>query len=130
MAAHVGDYMTENPHSIAPFETLKVAHELMQKHKIRHLPVLSKRRVVGLVSERDLSLVHLYPDMDLEHSKVEDLMLQDIYTVHPNEELKEVVHEMGQRKLGSAVVVDAGGQLKGIFTAVDALKLLHKIYTF
>lgn len=127
MQSPIKNYMTEQPHSIRMGETLIHAKQLMTKLNIRHLPVLEGREVVGLISDRDFSLVDLYPDLNLEHSTVEDIMFQDVYQVAPDTPLSEVVKDMSVRKLGSAIVVDHG-TLVGIFTSVDALILLSKIY--
>jgi acetoin utilization protein AcuB len=128
MSAAIANYMTEHVHSIRPDETLKTAHDMMKRLKIRHLPVIEGKRVIGLVTDRDLSLVHLYPDMNLEKSRVDELMLQDVYVVKPTTHIKDVVREMGQKKFGSVIVIDRDDKLVGIFTATDALNLLHKIY--
>ena len=128
MDAQISRYMTDQPHSIRPGESLEHAKQIMDKHKIRHLPVVENKKIVGLITERDFSLVSLYPEMDLKKSQVEDLMLQGVYEVLPETPLKDVVKAMAENKYGCAVVMDDKSELVGIFTSVDALKLLHKLY--
>ena len=50
----VQDYMSVNPVTVAPEDTLGEALKLMKEHSIRRLPVLSKGDIVGLVTEQDL----------------------------------------------------------------------------
>lgn len=50
----VHDWMTADPVTVGPGETLKMAHELMRAHGIRHLPVIAKGRLVGTITDRDL----------------------------------------------------------------------------
>ncbi len=128
MDAKIENYMTEHPHSIRSGETLEHAMGMFKKYGIRHLPVVAQKKIIGLITERDFSLIHLYPDMDLKHSKVDELMIQDVYQASIGTPLKDVVAKMAAEKVGSAVIVDSEGEIKGIFTAIDALSLLGKLY--
>ena len=53
--------MTRAPLSIRPEQTLAEAHRLMRKHRIRHLPVVDRGKLVGIVSQRDLMLSRRCP---------------------------------------------------------------------
>jgi acetoin utilization protein AcuB len=119
----IAERMTKTPHSIGAEQPLKVAHDLMRTHHIRHLPVLHGGKLIGMVSERDLHLVETLPNVDPADVPVEEAMSQDVYAVTPRTSLSEVVREMAERKLGSAVVVD-GTTIVGVFTTVDALETL------
>lgn len=52
---NVGDVMTSQMVLIKPETTLEECAELMGKYHVRHLPVLEKERVVGIVSIRRLA---------------------------------------------------------------------------
>jgi acetoin utilization protein AcuB len=122
----IGQRMTKTPHLIGDEQSLRTAHELMQRHGIRHLPVLHGGKLTGLVSLRDLHLVETLRDVDPATVRVEEAMTQDVYAVGPKTSLKEVVKEMAERKLGSAVVVE-GTAVVGVFTTVDALDMLAEL---
>ena len=122
----IGQRMTKTPHLIGVEQSLRVAHDLMRKYEIRHLPVLHGGKLIGLVSLRDLHLVETLRDVDPETVRVEDAMTQDVYAVGAKTPLKEVVNEMARRKLGSAVVVE-GATVVGVFTTVDALEVLAEL---
>jgi acetoin utilization protein AcuB len=100
----------------------------MRRQRIRHLPVLHGGKLVGLVSLRDLHLVETLPDVDPKLVSVEDAMSQDVYSVRPDASLRDVVREMARRKLGSAVVM-SGRKVVGMFTTVDALRVLARTLT-
>ena len=55
----VAAYMTENPHSIGLHEPLEGAYLQMKQHGVRHLPVLSGKRLVGLLAAPNLRTVEL-----------------------------------------------------------------------
>jgi acetoin utilization protein AcuB len=122
----VRDYMTSAPYSIGPDQMLTDAHALMRGHRIRHLPVLRRGKVVGIVTQRDLMLMETLPDVNPAEVPVEDAMSREVYVVSPQTPLAEVAREMAERRLGSAVVRDEG-LVVGLFTVTDACRALAQL---
>ena len=122
----IAERMTRNPHLIGAEQSIAAAHQLMRANGIRHLPVLHGGKLVGVVSQRDLHFIESLRDVNPEEVSVEEAMTQDVYAVPPRTPLKEIVNEMAERKLGSAVVVE-GQKVVGVFTTVDALDTLAGI---
>lgn len=98
----------------------------MTEHGVRHLPVLVGGRLVGIVSERDLRLLGRFGPSD-DAVTVEDAMTTDVYIVDPGDPVDQVVERMAQRRYGSAVVLERGGRVAGIFTTVDGLQTLADV---
>jgi len=119
----IEQYMTRSPHSIGAEQTLARAKTVMHEHGIRHLPVLHGGRLVGIVTDRDVHLVEALEDVDPLLVTVSDAMSTSVYSVAPETPLAEVANEMAERKYGSAVVM-RGHHVAGIFTTVDACRLL------
>ena len=118
--------MTDSPHTIGPTRSLAVARKMMLEHGVRHLPVLDGGRIVGLLSERDLLLVESLPGVNPTDVRVEEAMVQNVFTVEPDAPVGETVETMIERKLGSAVV-SVGERITGVFTTIDALRALHEL---
>lgn len=119
----VGDCMTPNPITIPSDLSLADAAERMYEHGIRHLPVMSGGHIVGLVSERDIALVMGIPGIDKNRVEVTEAMVSSPYIVAPDAALEDVVAIMHERKIGTAVVME-GGEMRGIFSVIDALAVL------
>ncbi len=119
--------MTSAPHTIGVEQTVAVASRMMQQHHVRHLPVLHGGAVVGVLSERDVSLIESFPDVDASKIKVEDAMSQLPFVTSPETPIDQVAGEMAEYKYGSAIVV-RGGKVVGVFTTVDACRALSDIY--
>src|SRR5512143_4005248 len=100
----IQNYMTTTPHSIGGDQTLAKAHEMMHAHDIRHLPVLSGGRLVGMLTDRDLHLIESMNGVDVKKVTADDAMSTNVYPVTPETPLDEVVRTMGSKKFGSAVV--------------------------
>ena len=118
--------MTPGPLTIAANRSLAFARQQMLEHRVRHLPVLAGVRIAGLLSERDLLLVASLSGVDLNAIRVEEAMVQDVFTVAPDAPVAEVLETMIERKFGSAIVVD-GERVVGVFTTVDAMTALHRL---
>jgi acetoin utilization protein AcuB len=119
----VGDYMTPEPYLVAPADSVPTAQALMRDHGIRHLCVVDRDQLVGVVSDRDLYLVQSLAHGPPELLTVDDAMSVDVYVTPPDAPLNHVARVMARRKIGSAVVVDHG-RVAGVFTVTDALQAL------
>jgi acetoin utilization protein AcuB len=120
----VAKYMTPGPHTIGREQSLTAAKQLMHKNHVRHLPVLHAGKLVGVVSERELDLISALPGS--KQLSVEDAMVPDVYTISEDARLETVAEEMARLKIGSAIVLK-GGEVVGMFTAVDGLRALADV---
>jgi acetoin utilization protein AcuB len=119
----IRNFMTPGPHSIGRDQPLSVAQDRMRILGVRHLPVLEGGKLVGILSQRDVLFVETLRDVEPSQVTVEDAMTSDVYVIEPNTALVEVAEAMAEHKYGCAVVMDEG-HLAGIFTTVDALRVL------
>ena len=119
----VGRFVSSAPHSIGKNQTLETAHAMMRDHGIRHLPVLERGKLAGILSQRDLYFVESLSGVDPRTVLVEEAMSPDTYSVSRATPIEEVATEMAEHKYGCAVVMD-GPKVVGIFTTTDALHAL------
>ncbi len=108
---------------VDPQQSLALASQLMRGHGIRHLPVVRKGEVVGILSQRDVYLVETLSDAPAGEIRVEEAMTREPFIVDPEESVHGVAERMAARKIGSAVVA-RDGKLLGLFTVTDALHAL------
>jgi len=119
----IADYMTKSPHSVGLDQPLSKAHALMREYHIRHLPVLSGGRLVGILSDRDLAFVETLRDVDPAKVSVEEAMTPMPYSVVQSTPLAKVAREMADHRWGCAVVMEESHVI-GVFTTTDALRAL------
>jgi acetoin utilization protein AcuB len=122
----VARYMSAHPQTIGVDQPLSVAHTLMRRHRIRHLPVLAEGRLVGLVSMEDLHLMETLRDVGIDDTLVEEAMATEPYAVDAATPVEQVAVHMAERRL-SAAVITFEGQVVGIFTDTDALRALASL---
>ena len=122
----VRDYMTPSPHSIGVTLTQADARNMMRAYQIRHLPVLDRGQLVGLLSDRDVQAFEAAAAARRNDVTVEEAMSQAVYTVSPTTPLQVCALHMARHKLGSAVAME-GARVVGVFTATDALRALAEV---
>lgn len=123
----VKSVMTAFPYSVPLDAPIGAARKLMLDHQVHHLPVTKDGALVGIITDRDIKLL-LGPELgspDPKELTVEDGYVSDCFAVDLETPLVEVLEGMIERHLGAAVVT-THGRLAGIFTAVDACRVLHK----
>lgn len=109
--------MILDPVTISPDETIRDAHQLMAKYRISGIPVIKGKKLVGILTNRDL---RFETRLDL---KVSQVMKRDKLITAPEgtslEKAREILHEHRIEKLP---VVDKHGELKGLITIKDIEK--------
>jgi CBS domain-containing protein len=122
----VGSILTRAPATVAPEAPLELAIELMRVRKLRHLPVVEKERLVGVLSERDL-LEHPRPaGAGRSHERVREHMSPAPETVHHDESAVRACRRMLERRIGCLPVLH-GGRLAGVLTESDLLRLYVRV---
>lgn len=109
--------MILDPVTIAPDQTIRDAHQLMAKYRISGIPVTKNKKLVGILTNRDLRFENR---LDL---KVSQVMKRDRLVTAPEgttlEKAREILHEHRIEKLP---VVNKQGELKGLITIKDIEK--------
>lgn len=122
----VREFMTQQPQTIEGKENVEAARKLMTLFGIRHLPVTTNGVVSGMLSERELDLAMGIESIDAKQLLVIDVCSEKPYIVSPDTPLREVVGAMAREHLGSAIIME-DEKLEGIFTTVDACRVLHDL---
>jgi CBS domain-containing membrane protein len=123
----VSDLMSSDVVTLEEHESLSIADRVMSLGRIRHMPVVSDGRLVGLISQRDLLHNALSDALGMKNSgkisvldsiKVSDCMTRDLQTCEPTTTLAEAAEIILKHKYGCLPVVD-GDTLVGILTEAD-----------
>jgi acetoin utilization protein AcuB len=125
----VVDIMTRDPLTVTPTETIGQADELMNTNRIRQLPVVQEKELVGIVTDRDIrsflsgSLLESVEAREKAlNTKIREIMTTEPMTVSPDDDLQEAIELMIDEKIGGIPVVDEAEGLVGIVTYVDVLR--------
>jgi CBS domain-containing protein len=100
-------------------ESLDVAADRMSWHQVGALPVLDGQRLVGIITERDLTAA-LAEDADAATTPVSDYMTPAPEVLGPDNELADAAHLMLELGIRHLPVVRSG-QLLGVLSIRDVL---------
>nr|WP_092074562.1 CBS domain-containing protein [Dendrosporobacter quercicolus]NSL49045.1 CBS domain-containing protein [Dendrosporobacter quercicolus DSM 1736]SDN01689.1 acetoin utilization protein AcuB [Dendrosporobacter quercicolus] len=127
----VASRMTPDPVTITPATTVADASELMRTHKFRRLPVVADKKIVGIVTDRDLMEVSPSPATTLSifelnyllaKMQVKDIMTKNVVTIGVGATVEEAALVMYNNRIGGLPVVDDSGQVAGLITETDIFK--------
>lgn len=122
----IRDLMTPHVMTISADLPLNDAIERMHREQVRHLPVnTADGRLLGLVSARDLLMLQSMPGVDPASTPVEVAMTFDPHSVGLEATVLEALDMMLRQHIG-AVLVTEDDDLHGIFTTVDAMRVLRR----
>jgi len=121
----VRDLMQARVTAITEDQTVAMARGLMQWAEMRHLPVLRTRdrRVVGVVTERDLLRAYQRDAEAASGLLVREVMTSPAEHIHPNAEIADAAADMSTKKLGCLPVIEVG-ELVGMLTVSDLLSVV------
>jgi acetoin utilization protein AcuB len=124
-----------NPHVITvdADDSMLDATKILKEHNIRHLPVLEKGKLVGIVTDRDLKRASPSDATSLEahellylvaNIKVREIMTRNPFTVPYNFTIEEAAQILLDAKISGMPVVDKDGNVIGTITQTDLFKVL------
>jgi CBS domain-containing protein len=122
MAKSVRDAMTEDPRSIGASASVVEAARLMREGHIGSLPVTEDERLVGMITDRDITTRVVAESADPETTSVGDVYSRDLISVEPDHDLEEALELMSRHQIRRLPVVE-NGRLVGVVAQADiALK--------
>ena len=119
--------MTRQVMTVEREASLRRARRMMDNNRIRHLPVMEKGRLIGLITDRDIraaapssaaSMRQEDREEFLDHLQVGHVMTKKLITVTPQTTIEEAALLMRQHKIGCLPVLE-GEELVGIITKTD-----------
>ena len=133
--APVTTIMTQHVITLNKKDTLETAEKLFKKHHIRHIPVVSGKAIIGMLSYTDLLRISFadsaYEDDEYIDSvvynmfNIEQVMVKKIVCVSPSNSIKEVAEILTHSEFHALPVVD-NNTLIGIVTTTDLINYLLK----
>ncbi|MEQ8420090.1 MAG: CBS domain-containing protein [Arenibacter algicola] len=133
----VSKIMTTDLVTINHTNSLFDAEKLFNKHKIRHIPVVNNKQIIGILSLTDLlriSFVDNYGEDDSQVDtavynmlSIEQVMVKDPVHIAPSLTIKEVAEILAKKEFHALPVVE-NGDLVGIVTTTDLLNYLLEQY--
>jgi CBS domain-containing protein len=118
MANSVRDAMTADPRSIGKSVSVVEAARLMREQDIGSLPITDDEQLVGMITDRDITMRVVAEAADPNATSVEDIYSRDLISVEPDNDLEEALGLMARHQVRRLPVVE-DGRLVGIVAQAD-----------
>ncbi|HEX2555913.1 MAG TPA: CBS domain-containing protein [Microvirga sp.] len=122
----IADVMTRNVRVIQPDRTVREAARLMDELNVGALPVCDGRRLIGMVTDRDITVRSTAAGLAPDQSYVREVMTEDVAWCHETDDVDEVVEEMSRLQVRRIPVVDGSKRLVGIVALGDLATDSHE----
>lgn len=113
--------MTRNVHFVSPQESLRQAAQMMDDLNVGALPVCDDGRLVGMVTDRDITVRGVSAGLSPEQTAVDAVMSTDVRWCFEDQALDEVIRQMASSQVRRVPVVthDDARRLIGIVSLGD-----------
>jgi CBS domain-containing protein len=115
----VHQIMTHNVEVISPGDTLEHAARKMEELDIGPLPVCEGNRVVGVITDRDITVRATAAGCDPRATLVGDAMSQEVVSCFDDQDVREAARLMEQRQVRRLLVLNRANDLVGILSLGD-----------
>jgi CBS domain-containing protein len=136
-ASPVSSIMTKNLILLNLVDSLTKAESLFKKHKIRHIPVVKNKKIVGMLSYTDLLRISFADATDDDGTEVEttiydmfsleQVMTSQLITLNAGDTIKKAAEIFTNANFHALPVLE-NNQLVGIVTTTDVIQYLLKQY--
>ena len=123
------DIMTKELVYSRPSDMVSDVAQLMKDEDIGPVLIVDDsndgKRLVGIVTDRDLAIKVVGEGRDPQNTRVEDVMTESLVTVRASDDVQSAMRAMAQHQLRRIPVVD-DGQLVGIISQADVATRLNE----
>ena len=115
----VKDLMTPDAKAIWITESLADAAKEMWENDCGVLPIIKDRKVVGMITDRDICMAAAMRDKNPSSISVEEVMNATVYAAEAEEEVEQALQTMREHKVRRLPVLNLAGELEGIVSMND-----------
>ncbi|MFA5837780.1 MAG: CBS domain-containing protein [Bellilinea sp.] len=114
--------MTKNPICCQPSDSVMKVAQWMKRENIGSIPVIENdetRKLVGIVTDRDLALKIVGQGSDPKSVQVEEVMTYKLVTCRPEDDIQRALDKMSEHQLRRIPIVNEDNKILGIISQAD-----------
>jgi CBS domain-containing protein len=115
----VSQIMSTDVQCVEPQHTLQQAAQLMDRLNVGSLPVVQDRKLLGMVTDRDITVRGTAAGLAPGSTRIGDVMTERACSCQADESIEEVQRWMGDAQVRRVPVVDKDGAVIGIVSLGD-----------
>ncbi|MGH9371035.1 MAG: CBS domain-containing protein [Vicinamibacterales bacterium] len=123
------DVMTQDPVCCEPGDSVSRAATIMKQEDVGSVPVVdsqSSRRLVGIVTDRDLVVKVVAGNRGIDQTTVKDAMTSNPGSCREEDDINSAMDLMAERQVRRVPIVDGSGRLSGIIAQADVATRVNR----
>ena len=116
---NVRDVMTPNPECVSERDSIRDVARIMKEQDTGVVPVVDGKKIIGLITDRDIVVRGIAEGRDVSNAKVNELMTKSVRSVKEDTPLNEVLDLMSNAEVRRVPVVNGNDELVGILSLGD-----------
>ena len=116
---HVRDVMTPNPECVSERDSIRDVARIMKEQDTGVVPVVDGKRIIGLITDRDIVVRGIAEGREMSTVKVNEIMSKSVRSVKEDTPLTEVLDLMSSAEIRRVPVVNGNNELVGIVSLGD-----------
>ena len=113
------DIITTSVETVTPDASLADAAKIMKSQDLGWLPVTQDKRVMGIITDRDITIRCIAEGKDPRQCKVQDVMSRDVFACEIDDSIEDACKTMEEEQVRRLVVLDANENLVGVVSLAD-----------
>jgi CBS domain-containing protein len=113
--------MTKDVRTAKPEHSLREVAKLMLEHDIGSIPVEDGDRLVGMITDRDITVRAVAKGLGPD-AKVKDAMTREVLYCFADHDVDDIAENMAEIQVRRLPVVDGNKRLVGIITTADLVR--------
>src|SRR3954464_8965369 len=113
------EIMTRDPGVVSPGETLEQAARIMEVLNVGPIPVCEGNRVVGMLTDRDITVRATAAGCDPKSTLVSDAMSHDVISCYEDQDVHDAAGLMKEKQIRRLLVLNRANDLVGIVSLGD-----------
>lgn len=115
----VCDVMTRGVRALSPTDTLQLAAQAMEELAVGAVPICDGQRLVGMVTDRDLTVRGMAQGLDAKDTPLSQVMTDEVRWCYADQSVEEAARTMRDAQVRRLPVVDRDKRLVGMLSLGD-----------
>lgn len=115
----VRDVMTPNPETVTQQDSIREVARIMKDTDTGIVPVVDGKKIIGLVTDRDIVVRGIAEGKDVANGSVSDVMTTSVRSVQEDAPVNEVLQMMSSAEIRRVPVVNENDEIVGIVSIGD-----------
>lgn len=123
----VQEIMSTNVESVLPTASLRQTARKFCELKVGALPVIVDGKLLGIITDRDVSVYAMAIGRDPQSTYVENVMTKEVVTCNESQSLSEAAKIMEEHNIRRLTVINSNEDVVGFLSVDDIAQVSHEL---